>query len=149
MQMEPERAYLAIYCILRQEDHVLMLKRQNTGYYDGQWSFPAGHVDQGESLTTAASRELKEETGLSVLEKDWCFYTMIHRRTVNRRVIDVFMETRDWKGEPVNSEPDKCDAVEYISITNTTLDIVDYIKPVFYSLKGNSVNSYEEWGWGN
>lgn len=32
----------------------------------GKWSFPAGYVDRGEELRAALTRELKEETGLSV-----------------------------------------------------------------------------------
>ena len=32
----------------------------------GKWMFPGGHVDEGETPTEAAEREVQEETGLSV-----------------------------------------------------------------------------------
>ena len=33
----------------------------------GHWSFPKGHVEEGETEEETASRELKEQTGLDVL----------------------------------------------------------------------------------
>ncbi|WP_323636931.1 NUDIX domain-containing protein [Pectobacterium polaris] len=147
MTIERERPYLAIYCIVRDGNHVLMLRRANTGYADGKWSFPAGHVDEGESLTAAASRELKEETGLNAPETSWVFHTMMHRRTADRRVIDVFMEAVNWQGQPVNTEPHKCSVLKFISLADPDIDLIDYIAPVFLSLAGDTTGSYLEWGW--
>jgi len=45
---------------------VLLTQRAFRGMYDGMWVFPGGHVDVGESLMTAAVREVREETGLGV-----------------------------------------------------------------------------------
>jgi 8-oxo-dGTP pyrophosphatase MutT (NUDIX family) len=45
---------------------VLLTQRAFRGMYDGMWVFPGGHVDKGESLMTAAAREINEETGLTI-----------------------------------------------------------------------------------
>jgi len=34
----------------------------------GHWSFPKGHIENGEDIKTAALREVKEETGLDGIE---------------------------------------------------------------------------------
>ncbi len=44
---------------------MLLLKRDDTQYCGGLWSFPGGKIIAGEKPETAAKRELKEETGLT------------------------------------------------------------------------------------
>lgn len=42
---------------------ILLIKHVNSGH----WSFPKGHVEEGESEEETALREIKEETGVDVL----------------------------------------------------------------------------------
>ena len=42
--------------------HVLLIQHGRAGF----WGFPKGHPEKGESKQEAASRELKEETGLTI-----------------------------------------------------------------------------------
>ena len=140
MTIERERPYLAIYCIIRNGSYVLMLRLANTGYADGKWSFPAGHIDEDESLTAAASRELKEEMG-------WVFHFMMHHKTADCRVIDLFMGPVCWQEHPVNAEPHKCSLLKFISPADPDLDLIDYITPVFLSLglKPNRTKTYAKY----
>ena len=45
---------------------LLLLKHR----YGGHWSFPKGHVEQGENEFQTALREVKEETGLTITLQD-------------------------------------------------------------------------------
>jgi ADP-ribose pyrophosphatase YjhB (NUDIX family) len=64
--------------------HVLLIRDPY-----GNWGLPKGHVEDGESLTDAALREVREETGLSDLRLerevgtiDWFFRTegrLVHK----------------------------------------------------------------------
>ena len=54
---------LNVYMIPEFEGKLLVLKRKN-----GLWEFPGGGVDWGEKPEQSASRELREETGLSAIE---------------------------------------------------------------------------------
>ena len=57
---------IAVGTIIRSLAGRLVLVRRaiEPGY--GKWVFPGGYVDRGESLTTAAVREAREECGLDV-----------------------------------------------------------------------------------
>lgn len=52
----------ASFALLR-DDSVLLVQRGKPPRA-GLWSLPGGHVEPGEKVTTAAERELAEETGL-------------------------------------------------------------------------------------
>ena len=48
----------------KQDKYELLLIKHR---YGGHWSFPKGHVEQGENELQTALREIKEETGLDLL----------------------------------------------------------------------------------
>jgi ADP-ribose pyrophosphatase len=53
---------VAAGCLVVRDGRVLLLRRAiEPGY--GQWVFPGGHVDRGETLEEAALRETREECG--------------------------------------------------------------------------------------
>jgi 8-oxo-dGTP diphosphatase len=50
------RAIIDVHVLLENENQYLLLRRFNTGYYDGAYSVPAGHVEEGESAQFASNR---------------------------------------------------------------------------------------------
>ena len=56
---------IVLFCRAGSEVEVLLIKRAREPF-KGRWAFPGGFVDKDESLEHAASRELLEETGISV-----------------------------------------------------------------------------------
>ncbi len=115
--MDRFRVVPAAYVIVRRGDEVLLLLRANTGYMDGRWAVPAGHVEHGESAVAAAVRELKEEVGLDVDAADLVPVTAMHRTGGNGDPIDervdFFFMASKWTGEPRLLEPEKAAGLDW------------------------------------
>jgi mutator protein MutT len=106
--------YCAVYVFLRRDGKVYLTRRAGTGYRDGMYSLPAGHVEEGETLTEAMMRELREETGLSVPAAHLKLAHAMYRRCDDRTYADYYYVCDAWNGEPQITEPDKCDAAMWV-----------------------------------
>ena len=58
----------AVMIIAYVDGKLAVTKEYRVPIADYEWSFPAGLIDDGESPEMAAKRELKEETGLELIE---------------------------------------------------------------------------------
>jgi len=78
--------------IIVKNDEILLLRRSKISSGAGLWNFPGGSVEEGESLETAAVRELKEEANLDVKESDVIYLGNFVSRylTINFFITDKF-----------------------------------------------------------
>jgi mutator protein MutT len=146
MAKERHKEVPAGYALLIKDNKILLQRRYNTGYMDGKYSLPAGHVDEGETFRQCAVRETKEEIGVDLDIEDLKFVHIMHRLSGPewkdlRYRIDVFFITEKWQGEPKIMEPDKSDDLSWFDLDNLPENIIPYIKyaidciknKVFYS----------------
>lgn len=86
---------LAVACIIPLDGGIL-LGRRATAPGLGKWSFPSGYVNLGETLESAAEREVLEETGLQVQVRQ---LVSVYSETDNPVVLVVY-EARVISGNP-------------------------------------------------
>jgi len=60
------KARVAAGVAIFRDDKILLLHRSPMVSNPGAWDLPAGHVEPGETLTRAARREAREETGFDI-----------------------------------------------------------------------------------
>jgi len=130
----------AAYVVLRRGDEVLMLLRANTGYMDGYWAVPAGHVEKGESVLEAAIREVREEVGVELAPADLVPVTAMHRTggngdPIDERVDFFFTATR-WRGEPRLMEPEKAAGLDWFSLDKLPDPVVPHEARVLAGIAG-------------
>jgi len=135
---------VTIHLFFFREDQILLLRRFNTGYADGQYSVPAGHLDGGETVIAAAAREAQEEVGVGIEAHDILFSNVMHRMDGDER-LDFFVNISRWTGEPVNAEPDKCDELLWVKIEELPPNTIPYIRQ---ALRNHfSGIKFDEFGW--
>lgn len=61
MSREPIPLHAFALVLVRHEERFLLVEER-----DGEWYFPAGRVDAGETISEAALRETREEAGIDV-----------------------------------------------------------------------------------
>ena len=62
---DDQKFALIVGCVLRKDGKYLLVQEKKPDVY-GKWNLPAGHVDSGETIEQAATREVFEETGYVV-----------------------------------------------------------------------------------
>ncbi|MEC4728387.1 8-oxo-dGTP diphosphatase MutT [Shewanella sp. D64] len=65
-ELAVKRVHVAVGVIINYNQEVLLAKRPQHLHQGGKWEFPGGKVEQGETVTEALIRELKEEVNLDV-----------------------------------------------------------------------------------
>ena len=122
------RCTVAVHLLLIRGKKLLLLRRYNTGFCDGMFSVPAGHIDGNENVIEAMLRETKEEITVDVDEKDLKFTQVMHRKKPDEERIDFFFESQSWNGKIKIGEPDKCDKLEWADLDNLPENIVPYVR---------------------
>ena len=118
---------VAAHILFIRGGQVLLLRRSHTGYQDGNYSVPAGHVESWESPGAAAVREASEEVGVGIGDAGISFSLVLHRQSEAPR-IDFFFAVDRWSGEIRNCEPEKCDELQWAPIDALPPNMVPYVR---------------------
>lgn len=130
------KAIPAVYIFLEREGKILVARRCNTGYQDGNYNVPSGHVEAGELPVAAMIREAKEEIGIDLSPEDLeivhVSYRPKHDETDNR--VDFFFRAKNWKGEVINMEPNKCDDLKWVKPTELPASTTPHVREAIKSM---------------
>jgi ADP-ribose pyrophosphatase YjhB (NUDIX family) len=133
-----------LHLILRRDHQILLGERMNTGFADGSYALPAGHLEAGEAATQGMAREAREETAILIEPSDLTLVHVMHHHTNSGRVA-LFFEATDWIGEVVNCEPAKCAGWTWHSLDTLPERIVPYIAEALRCIRTHTL--YSEGGW--
>jgi 8-oxo-dGTP diphosphatase len=140
------RLSVSVFVIVLDEGRVLLLRRAHTGWQDGCYSLPAGAVDGGEPLDHAASRELREETGLVAAPSDLRLAHLLHCRRGDRgdEWLGAFFIAERWAGDPALTELDKHDAIGWFASDNLPEPTIAYTSQgLRFSIDGRTFSTFD------
>lgn len=132
------------YLILIHDGKILLSRRYQTGYEDGKYSLPAGHIEDNESLTQGAAREVFEEIGLKIVPQAFKLVHVMHRKEQDIRM-DFFFTAEIGDQQPVNKETEKCDDLRWFPLNKLPRNTIPYIRHAISCYQKNIF--YSEFGW--
>lgn len=135
---------VAVHIFLVRDGRVLLLRRHNTGYEDGNYSVIAGHLDGGEEVIQAAIREAREEAGISLVPRDIALVGVMHQQS-DIEYIDFFVTASHWEGEIVNAEPQKCDDLSWHPLGHLPENVIPYVRRALDNYRAG--RWFDSYGW--
>ena len=145
MAKERLRVIPAVFLLLMKDDRILLMRRFQTGWCDGEYGLPSGHLEPGETLLQGISREVQEEIGVEVREDALKFAGVMHRKSEEESYLYFVFVASDWCGEPMNREPHKCDHVAWFSLSSLPKNTIPEVITIIQNYQRGS--SYAEYGW--
>ena len=126
MGLDNKRPLVGVGVAVLRDGKILLGKRKGS-HGAGDWSFPGGHLEFGESVEQCAIRELAEETGLRVRSMRLGPWTN-DLFDENKHYITIFVFADQVEGEPQLLEPHKCDGWHWF-------DCNELPKPLFRTIE--------------
>lgn len=133
------------YLMLLRDGKILLARRFNTGFEDGNYGLVAGHGEQNENARETLIREAKEEAGIDIKLENIELAHVMHRKAALDERVDFFFEAKDYEGTPKIMEPEKCDEIQWFPLDNLPENTIDYIRQAIKNYRSGKF--YSEYGW--
>ncbi len=132
--MEPEqKPKVGVGVTVFKDGKVLLGKRQGS-HGEGEYAWPGGKLEYGESFTDCARREVREECGLEITNIRFQRLANV-TKYAPKHFVDVAL-LADWvSGEPRVLEPEKVESWDWYGLDNLPAPLFEFCKLTIDSLK--------------
>ncbi len=90
--------FTVVSCVFLWNDMTLLLHRSPYGVQGNKWGMPGGKAQEGEKISSAMIREIKEETGIAVPSRKLVHFRTFYVNTLGREfVYELFTTSFDIK----------------------------------------------------
>ena len=115
---EKPRPKVGVGILIQNDGNEVLLGLRNASHGTGEWSFPGGHLEFGETVFETAKREVKEETDLDIEEFELVSVCdeMRYRETDNKHYLNLGVLEKYVGGEPKVMEPEKCEEWKWFAL---------------------------------
>ena len=119
----------------------VLLGLRHGSHGEGEWCFPGGHLEFGETVFETAKRETKEETGLDVGNFELISVADERRyiKTDNKHYLNIGVKAEYQGGGPKVMEPDKCKEWKWFSLDNLPKKIFEGTELTIKNFKAGTI----------
>ena len=120
-----ESVELTAVCLVYRDGEVLLQNRVKEEWHG--YALPGGHVEPGESIVESIIREMKEETGLTILHPQLCGIKQFPIE--GGRYLVFLFRTTEFKGELISSDEGKMEWIRISELDNysTVSDLKEHL----------------------
>jgi 8-oxo-dGTP diphosphatase len=103
------RQYTACSAIIPSDNNKVLLGKRKTGYKPGHYALPGGRWKFGETLRECVEREIKEETGLEVVDLRPVSISFNRYQDGHQECWSLGALVTEFKGQVMLREPERCE----------------------------------------
>lgn len=132
---------VGIGIMIRNKKGEVLLGLRKGSHGSGEWSFPGGHLEMGETVFETAKRETKEETNLDINKFELISVAdeMRYLKTDGKHYLNIGVKGLYEDGEPIVMETDKCERWEWFSLNNLPDNLFEGTELIINNFKNNTI----------
>jgi len=137
----------AVHLFLIVDNKILVEKRCNRDYCDGQYNVIASHILGGEDAITAIIRTAKTEVNIEIRPEDLEIVQVMHQNSEGVEYINYFFRSNKYYGEINNNELEFCEKLEWVDFKYPIENMMEYINIAIKNYIENYHNKFTFYGW--
>lgn len=132
---------IGIGVMIQNKKNEVLLGLRKGSHGEGEWSFPGGHLDFGETIEETARREVAEKIGLNVgkVELISVANEMRYIKSDGKHYVNIGMKAEYIGGEARVMEKDKCEEWRWFSLDNLPKNLFEGTELIINNYKRGKI----------
>ena len=132
-----ENIELTVLCLIQDGTKILLQNRVKKDWQG--YTLPGGHVETGESFVDAVIREMKEETGLNIINPKLAGVKQFP--IDGGRYLVLLFKATEFSGEVISSDEGKMEWIEYSQLPE--VDAVDDLEELLNVINDSNLTEFQ------
>lgn len=133
-----------VYLVFERAGKILIDRHTHTGYHDGEFGLPGGHIEPGEPASGAAIRLALEQVGIKLRLAELRLAHVMHRSSnsgTKADNIDFYFLVQNFPGEAIDRMPQKFDTLEWVAWNRLPSNTIPEVRYALECVKEDKIYS--------